>query len=155
VSFVYEPFDPFKAIFLNNPPDVASWQESTKITYIDMSDFVVVDFDKRQSPDRWPESGFGTGGLQYTLGMCFNLGGQWYCSAAIQFWDGRELEAGGRVDEIGINWYYDARWGVMAGHQPAPGELVAIWVAQGNLRDSGKTSVKERSNFVVVPFGSS
>jgi len=154
VSFVYEPFSLSQAIILNNPGDLASWQETTRITQIDMSEFVVVDFDKRQSPDRWPESGFGSGGIQYTLGMCFNLGGQWYCSAAIQFWNGRELEAGGRTDEVGINWFYDARWGPMAGHQPAPGEIVGIFVAQGNLRDNGKTSVKERSNVVLVPFGS-
>ena len=37
--------------------------------------------------------------------------------------------------------------------QPARGELVGIFVAQGNLRDRGNTSVKERSNVVLVPFG--
>ena len=40
--------------------------------------------------------GDGLGGeLQYTLGMCFNLSGQWFCSAAIQFWFGRDLDASG------------------------------------------------------------
>jgi hypothetical protein len=156
-SFRFIGFDPTKAIFVDNPPDVGSWAETAKITYIDTSGQIVVDFDRRTGPGgfKWPESGFGHGGIQYTLGMCLNINNQWYCSAAIQFWEGRELEAGGRASEVGINWYYDARWGAMIGHQPAQGEQVAIFVAQGNLRDSGNTSVKERSNFVVIPFGGS
>ncbi len=153
VSFSYQPFDMHQAVILDNPGDLASWAETTHITSVDMSNYIVVDFDKRQSGDKWPQSGFGDGGIQYTLGMCFNLGGQWYCSAAIQFWDGRELEAGGLASEVAINWYYDSRWGPMAGHQPAPGEIVGIFVAQGNLRDNGNTSVRERSDVVLVPFG--
>jgi hypothetical protein len=87
--------------------------------------------------------------------MCLNINGQWYCSAAIQFWEGRELEASGVPSEIGINWYYDRRWGPMKGYQPSLGETVGIFVAQGNLRDFGKSSVKERSNVVLMPFGGS
>jgi hypothetical protein len=149
------PFDMRQAIILDNPADVASWAETAAITYADTSgDYVIVDHSKRTGSGRWPESGFGTGGIQYTLGMCFNLSNQWYCSAAIQFWDGRDLDAGGSTREIGINWYYDARWGPMAGHQPNGGETIGIWVAQGNLRDSGNTSLKERSNVVLMPYGS-
>jgi hypothetical protein len=147
------PFNMADATMLDNPPDVPYWDETTKITFADTSEYIIVDFDKRQSGDKWPESGFGTGGIQYTLGMCFNLGGQWYCSAAIQFWDGRELTAGGAAADVGRNWYYDARWGPMAGHQPDWGETVGLFVAQGNLRDSGKTSIRERSNVLLLPFG--
>jgi hypothetical protein len=154
LSFKFTSFDMHQAIIWDNPPDLASWAETATITSIDMSTFILVDHSKRTGPDKWPESGFGGGGIQYTLGMCFNLSGQWHCSAAIQFWDGRELEAGGLASDVGINWFYDSRWGPMAGHQPAPGELVGIFVAQGNLRDSGNTSVKERSNVVLIPFGS-
>jgi hypothetical protein len=154
-AFTAQRFSLRNAVILNNPSDLADWAETAQITRIETSgQHVIVDFDKRTGGGRWPESGFGTGGIQYTIGMCFNLGGQWYCSAAIQMWDGRELEAGGETSEIGINWYYDARWGPMAGHQPARGELVGIFVAQGNLRDRGNTSVKERSNVVLIPFGS-
>jgi hypothetical protein len=150
------PFDMRQAIILDNPADVGSWAQTANITFLDTGgDYVLADFDKRQGGGRWPESGFGSGGIQYTLGMCFNLGGQWYCSAAIQFWDGRDLEAGGSTREIGINWYYDARWGPMSGHQPNGGEIIGMWVAQGNLRDSGNTSLKERSNVVLLPYGGS
>ncbi len=154
LSFVLQPFDPRKAIFLNNPPDVGSWPETTKITSIEFSDgYMLVDFDRRgEGSGAWPETGFG---VQYTLGMCFNLNNQWYCSAPIQFWAGREMEASGPADRIGDNWYYDpARWGPMTGHQPADGELVAVWVGQGNIRGSTDT-YRERSNFVLIPFYSS
>jgi hypothetical protein len=155
-SFRYTAFDPTKAIFVDNPPDVGSWRETATITSIDFtSNAILVDFTKRTGPGRWPEAGFGCcGGVQYTLGMCLNINGQWYCSAVVQFWTDRELEASGQPSEIARNWYYDSRWGAMQGHQPAQGELVAIWVGQGNLRDSGN-SYMERSNFVVLPFGDS
>ena len=41
----------------------------------------------------------------------------------------------------------------MKGYQPSDGELIGIFVGQGNLRDSGNVSVKERSNVVIMPFG--
>lgn len=154
-AFKYEPFSMRDATIWDNPPDLASWEETATITSIDMDDYIVVDFDKRTGPGRWPESGFGSGGIQYTLGMCLNINAHWHCSAAIQFWEGRELTAGGPPGYIAANWFYDARWGTMAGHQPDDGELVGFFVAQGNLRDSGQTSVKERSNVALVPFGSS
>jgi hypothetical protein len=154
-TFKFVSFNPLAATFWDNPANVGSWEQTAKITSIDFTPTaMLVEFDKRTGPGRWPESGFGDGGVQYTLGMCFNLGGQWQCSAAIQFWEGRDLEASGYPQYIWADWYYDARWGPMAGHQPEPGEQVAIFVAQGNLRDSGKTSVFERSDFVVIPFGS-
>jgi hypothetical protein len=155
-QFKVEPFSLAQAAILNNPQDLASWAETATITAIEFtSNAILVDFDKRTGPGRWPESGFGTGGIQYTLGMCLFINRQWYCSAAIQFWDGRELEASGLPSHIAIDWFYDARWGPMQGYQPSQGETVGIFVAQGNLRDTGKTSVKERSNVVLMPFGGS
>lgn len=155
-SFKVQVFDPTKAIFWDNP-NIGRWSETAAITRVDFSQgYVVVDFDKRQGGGRWPSVPFGDGKggtIQYCLGMCFFIEGKWQCSAAIQFWDGRELEAGGRADEIGINWYYDGRWGSMAGHQPAPGELVAIFVANGNVRDSMSWGIEQRSNFLLLPYG--
>ena len=155
-QFKVEPFSLAQAAILNNPQDLPTWAETATITSIDFTpNAMLVDFDKRTGPGRWPESGFGSGGVQYTLGMCLFINQQWYCSAAIQFWEGRDLEASGFPSRIAADWFYDARWGAMQGHQPADGETVGIFVAQGNLRDSGKTSVKERSNVVLMPFGGS
>jgi hypothetical protein len=155
-SFKVQIFDPTAAIFWDNP-HIGRWSETAAITRIDFSQgYVVVDFDRRQGGGKWPSVPFGDGKggtIQYCLGMCFFIEGKWHCSAAIQFWDGRELEAGGRADEIGINWYYDGRWGSMAGHQPAQGELVAIFAANGNVRDSMSWGIEQRTNFVLIPYG--
>jgi hypothetical protein len=155
-SFRVQVFDPTKAFFWNNP-HIGKWTETSQITRVDFSQgYVVVDFDKRQGAGKWPEVPFGDGGpgkIQYTLGMCFFISGEWNCSAVIQFWDGRELEAGGRADEIGINWYYDGRWGAMNGYQPKWGELVAIFAANGNVRDSMSWGIEQRTNFLFIPYG--
>jgi hypothetical protein len=152
-SFQFVSFNPLSAVFVDNPADLGSWPQTTKITSVTFtSNAILVDFDRRDGPNRWPDAGFGGGAIEYTLGMCFNLNNQWYCSAAIQFWYGRDLEASGLPSQIALNWYYDARWGPMQGHQPADGEQIAIFVAQGNNRDSGNT-YRERSDFVIMPFG--
>jgi hypothetical protein len=97
------------------------------------------------------------GPLQYTLGLCEYIDGQWYGSAAIQYWYGL-YSSGGNValdDQIAVNWYYDGRWGELAGRQPATGEIVGLFVVAGNLRgvlDGSQSPVMERSNVVLVPF---
>lgn len=153
-SFTVQLFDITKANIWNNPPDFKNWAQTATITdVVFLDNAFVVDFDRREGPGRWPDVGFGTGSLEYTLGMCVNIRGAWNCSATIQFWYGRDLEASGRPDEIGINWWYDPRWGDLLGYQPAYGETVGIYVAAGNLRDSGNVIAKERSNVVLMPFG--
>ncbi|HEY2408789.1 MAG TPA: hypothetical protein VGI10_22440 [Polyangiaceae bacterium] len=87
------------------------------------------------------------------------IGGQWYASAAIQYSYGLSI-TGGNVamnDQIAMNWYYDSRWGALAGYQPASGEIVGVFVVAGNLRDvqvqdDSQSPVKERSNVVLFPF---
>jgi hypothetical protein len=155
-SFQVQLFNLGAAIMENNPPDFASWPQTATITSIIFGDYFLVDFDARTGANgvaQWPQAGFGDGGIQYTLGLCFDLNNQWYCSAAIQFWTGRPLEAGGSPNSIALNWFYDpARWGPMVGHQPSDGELVGVFVGQGNLRNSGNTYM-ERSNVVLVNWG--
>jgi hypothetical protein len=157
--FTVQPFDMRQASIVGSPPDLGSWGETAKITSIEFTGGAfLVDFDKRTGPGRWPEAPFGNGGVQYTLGLCFNLNGHWYCSAAVQFWDGRELSASGRASDVSFEWFYDpARWGPMTGHQPADGEIVGIFVGAGNLRNTSYTGpscprVCERSNVALVPW---
>jgi hypothetical protein len=98
---------------------------------------------------------FGAGNLEYTLGMCLNLGNHWYCSAVVQFWFGRDLGASAPPGDVAREWFYDARWGPMAGHQPAEGEMVGLFVCAGNCRDNragDRSYVKERSNVAFVPW---
>ena len=155
-AFSIRVFNVNDVTWLDNP-NLSHWAETAKITSIDFSTgYVLVDFDKRSGPDQWPAVPFGAGSndpLQYTLGMCFNLDGKWFCSAAIQFWPGRDLEASGPASNIALDWFYDTRWGPMAGHQPAFGEQVGIFVANGNVRDSLSWAIEQRSDIVIVPFG--
>jgi hypothetical protein len=153
-SFKVQPFNMKDALIWDNPGDLGSWAETATITSVEFTnDAFLVDFDKRAGPGRWPDVGFGAGSLEYTLGMCVNISGTWNCSATVQFWFGRDLAASGRPDEIGINGWYDRRWGNLLGYQPAFGETVGIFVAAGNLRDSGNVITKERSSVVLMPFG--
>jgi hypothetical protein len=152
--FTLVPFDMRKAVIWDNPPDLGSWAETANITRVDLSSGrIVVDFDKREGSGRWPDVGFGDGALEYTLGVCLSLNGTWNCSAVVQFWAGRELEAGGDVGDMAGQWFYDNRWGAMKGHQPAPGEIVGWFVAAGNLRDTGNVITKERSKVLMLPYG--
>ncbi|HEY7289006.1 MAG TPA: hypothetical protein VH583_04145 [Vicinamibacterales bacterium] len=159
-SFKYVPFDMTQATIQASPSDLGFWPETAKITLVDLRpEGIVVDFDRREGGNRWPDEPFGSGSIQYTLGMCLNITNHWYCSAVVQFWYGRELTAGGRPDQVSYNWFYDpARWGPMTGYQPQHGETVGFFVGAGNLRgrkDPGYVScprVCERSNVVLVPW---
>jgi hypothetical protein len=151
--FTVQLFDIKKAVIWDNPPDFRDWAETSQVTYVQFTDdAILVDFDKRDGPDRWPDVGFGSGALEYTLGMCVNIQGTWNCSATVQFWYGRDLEASGLPSYIAANWWYDSRWGALQGYQPACGETVGIYAAAGNLRDSGNVIAKERTNIVLMPF---
>jgi hypothetical protein len=147
------------AIVLSSPSNLASWPATSRITSVTFQpDGFPVEFDKRTGPGAWPDSPFGDGGggtIQYTLGMCLNIGGQWYCSSVVQFWSGRSLLATGPPSLVATNWFYDpARWAPMTGHQPADGEIVGIFAVAGNTRgnDGSFSLVKERTNVALVPF---
>lgn len=151
------------AVFHDNPTDLADWPETTTITSLvfqyNGQDGVHVEFSKQDGDGRWPDvtpPGW-DGPLQYTLGMAEYIDGQWHASAAIQYWYGLEA-SGGNValdNQVAKNWYYDGRWGEMAGYQPATGEMIGIFVVGGNVRgvtDGSQSPAKERSNVVVVPM---
>ena len=76
-----------QATILNSPSDLASWPVTSALTLVSMQPSGVhVEFSKADGPGRWPDvypPGWSEP-LQYTLGMCMNLGGRWYCSAPIQ-----------------------------------------------------------------------
>ena len=157
-SFRFIAFDMSQAVIVDNPPDLASWAQTANITSVVFGPGqVTVDFDRRDGANRWPDSPWGAPGdsVEYTLGMCLNIGGRWYCSAAIQYWHGRDLQA---TDTIGSNWFYPPAWGPMNGYNPSSGELVGFFVAAGSVRHDvtpGGTSsvVRERSNVALTPWG--
>ena len=59
------------------------------------------------------------------------------------------------ISRLASNWYYNAGvWGELAGHQPAPGEQVGMFVTAGDQRAKDVRAVTERSNVVLLPFPS-
>ena len=168
--------DLHQVTLFDNPANVADWPETTKITAVEFqymgADGVRVEFSKRDGAGSWPDvtpPGW-TGPLEYTLGFVEKINGRWYGSAAIQFWRGLDAFGGnvakdivtagpcatfglGSSCQVAKNWYYDGRWGNLAGYQPATGEIVGVFVVAGNLRgvtDGSQSPVKERSNVVLL-----
>lgn len=161
-SFVASSFDIRTAKFWDNPPDAGTWPLGAHITYVEFTGFSMrVDFDRREGPNAWPNlipPGF-QGPLQYTLGMCRNLGGQWHCSAVVQFWQGRSLDDTSPPSRFWREWWYEGgRWGPLADLVgPAEGEIVGIFVASGDLRLRNYTRATcpnfcEISDVAMVPF---
>jgi hypothetical protein len=150
--------DMSRAVIRNSPLTLGSWPITTGINVVELRPTGVhLDFSKQNGPDRWPDvvpPGW-SGGLQWTLGMALNIGGQWFASAPVQFWHGLE-EAGGPPQDYALNWFYDpARWAPMTGHQPVVGETIGIFACAGDCRNNTAGSlspVKERSNVVLVTF---
>ena len=155
VSFKVVPFDMRQASILDSPANLASWPVTATITSVVFTPISFeVDLDRRTGDNRWSDVPFGSGTLQYTLGMCVNPNnaGHWYCSAVVQFWFGRDLDASTPPDYVGQNWFYDVRWAPIIGYQPQPGETVGIFVAAGNQRDGQDQTVLERSNVAFTPW---
>lgn len=142
-----------------NAPQVAAWPQRATITALSFDGATTrVAFTKQEGADRWPDvvpAGW-SGALQYTLWLCLQNGGQWACSAFIQFWHGRDGSGNpGDPDVPSVydrHWYYDQRWRPLYGHGPIqPGESIGFLVTSGNERDNGGPySVQERSNTVIV-----
>lgn len=141
-----------------NSPDVHAWPATTEITKLSLQPTGVhVEFTKQEGPDRWPDFPFGEGPtqgtLQFTLWIVLNIAGQWCAAGCIEFWYGL-YENGGPVDGYAKNWYYDLnRWGLMTGHQPAPGERVGFFITSGDARHGYvDVGLHERSNIVAIDF---
>ena len=93
------------------------------------------------------------GPIQYTVWAGVRIGGVWHVSGIIQMW--RERASTGAPiltnNNFARNWVYDSRWGAMNGYQPVAGEAMIFFLTAGNARGiSGVTSVRERSNVVMV-----
>lgn len=112
--------------------------------------------------DTWPDytiPGW-SGPLQYTVWAVVNVNGTWATSGIVQMWKGRgstgAYETGSFVSDFPKNWAYDTRWGLLEGYRPHPNELIGFFVSAGNARgDTNVTSVRERSNVVLINLPSS
>jgi hypothetical protein len=161
IPFTILTFDPNNIHVFSSPPDLGQWPETAHITSVVFTDDAFeVDFDRRDGPNRWGDftpPGW-DGPLQYTLGLCGQIAGQWDCSGVVEFWYGRELSASGQPWFVYENWFFDGRWGPLHGYQPQDGETVALFAGTGDLRgQSGLTratcpTVCERTDFHMVTW---
>jgi len=144
-----------------SPGDVMRWPVTARLQSVTFTPVgFPTRFDRMSGPNRWPDEitpGW-EGPLQYTLGMCLRskTDGQWDRSAVVQFWYGRQdsdpnsTAAPYAVDK---EWFYDAgRWGPLAYRNPAPGEVVGIFVVRGDARGNVPPN-RERSNVAAVVWG--
>jgi hypothetical protein len=162
-AFVVQSFNFAGARMWETPPDLAFWPETARITSVEFTGASMrVDFDRRDPPDgnRWPDQvppGW-DGPIQYSLGMCRNLEGNWHCASIVDFWYGRSLDDTAPPSRFWREWWYDAgRWGPLALHRPEEGETVGVFVTAGQTRGRSYTRATcpqmcERSNVAFVPF---
>jgi hypothetical protein len=138
------------------PKDVASWPVTRRISKVSFGDGVNIEFDQ-PLPQAWkffPDPVHEPGGnWQYTVWPVVKVNGEWVTSGIVQMWEGRGWTGAPILTEFAHNWVYDGRWGPLAGYQPYTGEQFGFFVTAGNGRGTdGVTSVRERSNVVVVPL---
>ena len=160
-SFVAQSFNFATARIWDNPRDLNAWPIGAKVTSIEFTGAAMrVDFDRRDGPNRWPDvipPGF-EGPIQYTLGMCLNIQGQWHCSAVVHFWHGRSLDDTAPPSAFWYEWWYAVdRWGPMTFYRIREGETVGVFAAAGDVRGRDFTRatcprVCEVSNVAFVPF---
>lgn len=151
------------SVQIHNSPDIRGWAATSTITRMEFrASGVHVQHSKNRgaadgSDGSWPNfhvPGWDEGGegLQYTLWLVEQIGGQWHSAGGIQFWRSCD-ENGGPPENFSANWFYDSgRWGPMTGYQPRPGEQVGFLVTAGDARGHGVETVHERSQVVVIPF---
>jgi hypothetical protein len=142
------------------PGDIANWSVSTAISHIEFnpSAGLNISFDAQ---NYWPDQripGWNGGTLQYTVWACAQING-WTCGGFIQMWKGRGY-TGAPLPSNYIYWW-GPQGGVTAnifgGYVPHAGETMAFFVTAGNERADTFSSIRERSNVVLVtlPAGDS
>lgn len=144
-----------------SPGDIMRWPVTARIQSVTFTQVgFPTRFDRMSGSNRWPDEitpGW-EGPLQYTLGMCLRskTDSQWDCSAVVQFWYGRQdADPNSTAAPYAVDreWFYDAgRWGPLAYRNPAPGEVVGIFVVRGDARGNVPPN-RERSNVAAVIWG--
>jgi len=130
----------------------------TSVTFTDYG--FPVNADCLDGPSRWPDvvpDGW-EGPIQFTYGMCLRAAdGHWACSPVVQMWYKRQEQdpnATAAPYAVAKSWFYDSRWGELQDRNPAPNELVGLFIVRGNARYGTEyTRPFERSNVVLVKWG--
>jgi len=163
-------FDLHTAITHASPADIADWPITVSITSVNedpRGGFELL-FD-RVLPEswKWPSNpAVPSDNFQFTVWSFVQVGGQWHGAGFVQMWQGRSMKAGALPAMFAINdgvpgyvnWWGDVRrlWAEMSSYVPRAGDQVGFLVSAGNARlVQGVTSVRERSNVVLVTLAAS
>jgi hypothetical protein len=152
------------ATIVKSPADIADWPVTATITRLTMDpqgglalSFAV----PIQEAWKWPSNpAIPSDNFQFTVWAVVKINGQWLAAGFVQMWQGREMGNPGSHALPPIltgypDWWGDVRrlWGPMADYVPRAGDQVGFLISAGNGRlQPGVTSVRERSNVVVVPL---
>jgi hypothetical protein len=143
----------------NSPTDMADWAITRIITRLKVDRRTGWQFEFNiPLPENWkwrsnpanPEENY-----QYTVWPIILYRGAPNTSGIVDMWSGRVGTGGFELptfhEDFHQNWCYDSRWGDMSLYYPNPGDMMGFFVSAGHARGvAGITSVKERSNVVVV-----
>jgi hypothetical protein len=159
-------------VTVHNSPNPALWPVTTALTRLEVrTGGVYVEFTKKDGPDRWPDVPIfhpdgspwtnpdgSQGTIQYTFWLGMRESDGWHIAGLMEFWYGLDVNGGDITKpapdapdhmQIPKNWTYDC--GPMA-RQPAPGEMVAVFVTAGSARKKDQAIVRERSEVVLIAF---
>jgi hypothetical protein len=136
--------DPALIEIVGGSPDVRSWKVTAAIRLVELTPAEVKFIAVGQTD--WPHvtpPGW-DGGIQSTLWIVVNRGGQWRATGSIEFYETRKGTGSPLSSAQADWWYYAPEIG-----QPQPGELVGLFIAAGDQRRKDVRSVEERSNIVT------
>jgi hypothetical protein len=103
-----------------------------------------------------------------SLGIGENINGHWYAGAPMEMYYGMDHQGGqiqsqnvenSGIGQIAKNWFYDNRWGPLAGRRVNPGEEILVYLTSGSVRnktftrnepDEPVVTQMERSNIVKI-----
>ena len=143
---------------IGSAPEIMTWPATGRLTH-----FGVVPNRmtiQTTGTDNWPSISpdpHDRDGQAGTLGIFLNIDGQWCLTGAERLrkyqLNGNKPVAdpaqGGLSTLVGQGWLFDAaRWPMMAGHNPQPGEHVGFVVFAGSVRSDHTVTVRERTQVI-------
>lgn len=136
--------DPGSIQVVGGSPDVRHWAVTATVTRVTLwsGNLEVI----APAVDGWPQSippGW-DGPIQYTLWLVVQKDGVWRTTGSLEFWKGK-TQTGSPLSSALADWYYYAP----EIGQPQPGDVVGLFLANGDQRRKDVRIVEQRTNIVA------
>lgn len=145
---------------LGSSPRILSFPANAKWNRLALpGDALVIDITTNQ---HWPPVAIDENhpSQSATLWIFEFIGGVWYATGAERLRP-EQITGTAKPEDMPLSrlvaegWLYDPnRWGVMAGYNPQPNEVVGFMVVAGSTRSDDTTPVEERTPIVFFPWPS-